>query len=49
MKWWCSCGGVFCCPCAHFFQVFVWWCGGVLVMVFLWWCFCGGSGVFVVV
>ena len=38
-------------------MVFLWWCGGVFVVVwrcfyggvvvFLWWCFCGG--VFVVV
>ena len=27
--------------------MFLWWCGGVFVVVFLWWCFCGG--VFVVV
>ena len=36
--------------------MFLWWRGGVLVVVFLWWCFCGGvfgvvfcGGVFVVV
>ena len=32
--------------------MFLWWCGGVLVVVFLWWCFCRrcfSGGVFVVV
>ena len=29
-------------------MVFLWWCGGVFVVVFLWWCFlwlcfCGGA------
>jgi len=23
--------------------VFLWWCGGVFVMVVLLWCFCGGG------
>ena len=27
--------------------VFLWWCGGVFVVVLLWWCLCGD--VFVVV
>ena len=22
--------------------MFLWWCGGVFVVVFLWRCFCGG-------
>ena len=23
--------------------MFLWWCGGVFVVVFLWLCFCGGA------
>ena len=31
--------------CSHI-EVFLWWCGGVFVVVVVWWCFCGGVVVF---
>ena len=35
---WRFCGGV---------VVFLWWCGGVFVVVLVCWCFCGDVGVVV--
>ena len=60
VMWWCFCFGVVVFLCLCFcgvggvswggvcVVVFLFWCGGVLVLVFLWWwwCFCFGVVVF---